>query len=91
LNIEGQVVSTNVFTREASKLDFNYFSGLSSDGLRVLDSWEQYYAYYNPEARRIVQDGVAALRERKQTPLSLTLNDYRLIWELERRAANLER
>lgn len=91
LNIEGQVVSTNVFTREASTLDFDYFSGLSSDGLRVLDSWEQYYAYDNPEARRIVQEGVAVIRERKQTPLSLTLNDYRLIKAFEQRAANLVR
>ncbi len=89
LNIEGRVVSANVYTREANRLDLNYISRLSSDGLLTLRTWERYYAYNNGDARRILKAEAAQLRLRSdEAPLSLTLQDYRLLRELDRDAAN---
>ncbi len=84
LNIEARVVAANVYTREVGKLDFEYMSRLSSDGLLTLDAWEKYFAYGNADARQMLQEHVNAIRAQKDPPLSFTINDYRLIRAYER-------
>lgn len=86
LNIEGRVVAANVSTRPIDKLDLAYISGLSSDGLLTLRIWEQYDTYTNAEARRSLQEKASRIREKEDAPLSLTVNDYRLLREYERAA-----